>query len=146
MATTSLSHKVFSGTIWASIDRIGTMVLQFIVNLILARLLMPDDFGYIGMLAIFISVSQTLVDGGFGSALIQKKEPTQADYSTIFYWNLLFSIVLYCILFLIAPYISHFFKLPLLSKLLRILGLILIINALIIVQKIVCVNSLNFER
>lgn len=130
----SLGHKVISGTIWASVDRVGTMALQFIVNLILARLLMPEDFGYIGMLAIFISVSQTLVDGGFGSALIQKKEPTQTDYSTIFYWNLIFSVILYGVLYIVAPYIAIFFKLPLLRKLLRVLGLTLIVNALIIIQ------------
>lgn len=130
----SLGHKVIRGTIWASIDRIGTMALQFIVNLILARLLMPKDFGYIGMLAIFISVSQTLVDGGFGSALIQKKEPTQKDYSTIFYWNLIFSVILYVVLYVAAPYVALFFKLPLLSKILRTQGLILIVNALVIVQ------------
>lgn len=130
----SLGRKVINGTIWASIDRMGTMALQFIVNLILARLLMPEDFGYIGMLAIFISVSQTLVDGGFGSALIQKKEPTQKDYSTIFYWNLIFSVFLYLVLFVSAPYIAIYFKMPLLCKILRILGLILIVNALVIVQ------------
>lgn len=130
----SLGHKVITGTIWSSIDRIGTMVLQFVVNLILARLLMPEDFGYIGMLAIFISISQTLIDGGFGSALIQKKDPTQTDYSTIFFWNLLLSLFLYVLLFIAAPYVSTYFKLPLLCKILRVLGVILIINAFMIVQ------------
>lgn len=129
-----LGHKIVNGTGWVSFDRLGTMALRFIVNLILARLLMPEDFGYIGMLAIFIAVSQTLIDGGFGSALIQKKEPSQEDYSTIFYWNVLFSIVLYGILFLSAPFIAAFFKLSLLCNILRILGLVLIINALMIVQ------------
>lgn len=110
------------------------MAVQFVVNLILARLLMPEDFGYIGMLAIFIAVSQILIDGGFGAALIQKKEPTQTDYSTVFYWNLLFSIILYGLLFLCAPLIATFFHLPLLCRILRVMGVILIINALAIVQ------------
>lgn len=130
----SLGHKTITGTVWASIDRIGTMAVQFVVNLILARLLMPEDFGYIGMLAIFIAVSQILIDGGFGAALIQKKEPTQTDYSTVFYWNLLFSITLYGLLFLCAPLIATFFHLPLLCRILRVMGVILIINALVIVQ------------
>ena len=142
----SLGHKVINGTIWATIDRIGTMALQFIVNLILARLLMPEDFGYIGMLAIFISVSQTLVDGGFGSALIQKKEPTQTDYSTIFYWNLIFSVILYAILYISAPYVAYFFKLPLLGKILRVLGLTLIVNSFIIVQNNRLRKQLAFRR
>lgn len=89
----SLSSKVLSGTIWASFDKFGTVLLQFSVNLVLARLLTPSDYGCIGMLAIFLVVSQVLVDGGFGSALIQKKEPTQADYSTIF------SGIFFCLLF-----------------------------------------------
>lgn len=68
-----LGKKILQGKVWVTIDRFGTMALSFIVNLILARLLLPADFGCIGMLAIFISVSQVMVDGGFGSALIQKK-------------------------------------------------------------------------
>lgn len=130
----TFGHKIVGGTVWAMVDKIGTMCIQFVVNIVLARLLMPEDFGCIGMLTIFISVSQTLVDGGFGSALIQKKEPTQEDYSTIFYWNLLFSVFLYGLLFLCAPFIATFFNIPLLCKVLRILGLTLIINALMIVQ------------
>ena len=70
----TLVHKTATGAIWATIDRFGNMALQFIVNLVLARLLMPDDFGAIGMLAIFIAVSQVIIDGGFGNALIQKKK------------------------------------------------------------------------
>lgn len=76
----TLVHKTATGAIWATIDRFGNMALQFIVNLVLARLLMPDDFGAIGMLAIFIAVSQVIIDGGFGNALIQKKNPSQTDY------------------------------------------------------------------
>ena len=130
----SLSSKVLSGTIWASFDKFGTVLLQFSVNLVLARLLTPSDYGCIGMLAIFLVVSQVLVDGGFGSALIQKKEPTQADYSTIFFWNLFFACFLYGTLFLLSPWIASYFKMPLLSDVLKVLGIILIINSLGIIQ------------
>lgn len=129
-----LGQKVISGAVWASVDKMGSMAIQFLVNLVLARLLMPEDFGYIGMLAIFISVSQTLIDGGFGSALIQKKAPSQEDYSTIFYWNILFSAVLYLILFLISPLVASFFNMPLLCDVLRVLGLVIVINSLTIIQ------------
>ena len=74
-----LQKRAFSGAIWASFERFGTMALQFLVNLILARLLTPSDFGCIGMLAIFVLVSEIIIDGGFGSALIQKKSPSQTD-------------------------------------------------------------------
>ena len=142
----SLSSKVLSGTIWASFDKFGTVLLQFSVNLVLARLLTPSDYGCIGMLAIFLVVSQVLVDGGFGSALIQKKEPTQADYSTIFFWNLFFACFLYGTLFLLSPWIASYFKMPLLSDVLKVLGIILIINSLGIIQNNRLRKQLAFKK
>lgn len=129
-----LGKQVISGTLWATADRFISMVVQFLTNLILARLLMPSDFGCIGMLTIFILVSQTIIDGGFGSALIQKKEPTQTDYSTIFYVNLLFAITLYGLLFLFSPHIAAFYRMPILNEVLRIWGIVLIINSLVTIQ------------
>lgn len=120
--------------VWVAVDRVGTGLLQFVNNLVLARLLMPEDFGCIGMLAIFMAVSQVFIDAGFGSALIQDQNVTQEDYSTIFYCNLLFSFFLYVILFCTAPLIAIYFNYPILCKVLRVLGLTLIINALTIVQ------------
>ena len=132
--------------LWSGIQRFGTMGIGFISNIVLARLLSPDDYGCIGMLAIFITVSSTFVDGGFGSALIQKKEPTQRDYSTIFWWNLFLSVVLYCVLYLGAPFVSQFYRIPLLSSVLRVQGIILIINALNIIQSNQLRKKLNFRR
>lgn len=144
--TESLGHKAASGAVWASIDRFGSMVLQFVVNLILARLLLPEDFGAIGMLAIFIAVSQVLIDGGFGSALIQKKHPTQADYSTIFFWNVGFSTFLYLALFLLAPIIADFFSMPILNWVLRGIGLTLIINSVFGIQRLRLQKRLEFKK
>ena len=132
--SSKLGHKIIKGTLWVSFDRFGSMGLQFLINLILARLLTPKDFGYIGIIYVFISVSQTFIDSGFGSALIQKKEPTQTDYSSIFYWNLISSSLIYIILFFCAPLIAIFFDASILCNILRVLGLILIINSLGIVQ------------
>lgn len=134
MKEASLGHKAAAGAVWATVDRFGTMILQFVVNLVLARLLIPADFGAIGMLAIFIAVSQTLIDGGFGSALIQKKNPTQVDFSTVFFWNLGFSLLLYCILFLFAPLIGKFYSMPILSDVLRVIGISLVINSVLTIQ------------
>lgn len=131
----SLGHTAVKGAVWASIDRFTSMGIQFIVNLVLARLLLPADFGMIGMLAIFITVSQTLIDGGFASALIQKKEPTQVDYSTIFFWNLIFSAFLYGILFFSAPLIAEFYAMPSLSAVLRVMALNLILTGIFAIQK-----------
>ncbi len=126
----SSGKKVVFGTIWSTIDRFGNMAIQFVVNMVLAHLILPVDFGYIGVLAIFMAVSQVLIDGGFASALIQKKSPSQTDYSTIFFWNVGLAIGLYAILFVAAPLISSFFRLPILTDVLRLFGIMLIFSAL----------------
>lgn len=143
--TDSLGHKAVKGAIWATIDRFGSMGIQFVVNLILARLLLPADFGIIGMLTIFIAVSQTLIDGGFGSALIQKKNPTQIDYSTIFFWNLLFSALLYFALYLLSPLIAQFYSMPQLTAVLRVMAISLIITGVFAIQKTRLQKMLAFK-
>lgn len=130
----TLKHKTMIGMVWVGIQRFGSMFVSFISNIVLARLLTPDDFGYIGMLLIFIAVSTTFIDGGFGSALIQKKHPSEEDYSTVFYWNIGLSVFLYLLLYFGAPLVSIFYKMPLLTPLLRVQGLILILNAVSLVQ------------
>ena len=142
----SLKKQTVSGVLWSAVQKFGTMAIAFVSNIILARLLSPDDYGVIGMLMIFIVVANTFVDGGFGSALIQKKEPTQEDYSTIFWWNLLLSIVLYCGLFIAAPYIAKFYNLPLLSAVLRVQSVVLILNSLSIIQQNRLRKTLLFKK
>ena len=144
--TEDLKSKTVSGVIWTSMQKFGSMMLSFVSTIVLARLLTPEDYGYIGMLAIFLAVATTFIDGGFGSALIQKKSPTREDYSTIFYWNLGLSLVLYLLLFFCAPLIASFYKLPLLCKILRIEGVVLIINAVRIVQTNQLRKQLRFKK
>lgn len=128
--TESISDKVVKGTIWSAFDRFGVMAIQFVVNLVLARLLTPDEFGAVGMLYIFIAVSQTFVDGGFGSALIQKKEPSNIDYSTIFFWNIIVGGILYFILFFSARQIAQFYNMPILVEVLRVISVSIIFNGI----------------
>ena len=120
--------------VWTSIQKFIGMGINFISGIILARLLKPEDYGCIGMLSIFMVIAGALVDGGFASALIQKKRPTQEDYSTIFFFNLGMSLLMYLILFCCAPWIARFYKIPLLSSVLRVQGTILIINSCILIQ------------
>ena len=141
-----LKTQTLSGMLWSFVQRFGTMAISFVSNMVLARLLTPEDYGTIGMLMIFIVIANTFVDGGFGSALIQKKTPTQEDYSTIFWWNMFLSIVLYGLLFLGAPAVAHFFNLPILTKVLRVQGLVLILNALSIIQTNQLRKQLQFKR
>ena len=139
MDTQNLKSKAVSGVIWTSIQRFSQILVGFVSGIVLARLLEPEDFGCIGMLSIFMLISATFIDGGFGSALIQKKRPTIDDYSTVFFWNLGLSIVLYLLLFAAAPFIANFYRTPILRDVLRVQGVVLIINALQTVQS----NQLN---
>lgn len=142
----SLGQQTVSGVAWTTVQRFASLFLAFVANLVLARLLSPDDFGCIGLLMIFISLSQIFVDGGFGSALIQKKEPTQEDYSTIFYWNLFLATVLYLILFFLAPLIARFYEIPILKDILRVQGLILFLDAFGLIHKNNLRKTLQFKK
>ena len=132
--------------VWTAVQKYSTMIISFISGIILARLLSPDDYGCIGMLAIFMSLAEVFIDAGFGSALIQKKDPTQTDYSTVFYFNLVMSAVLYLVLFFCAPLIADFYRMPILSKILRVQGLILFIYAFNIIQRNQIRKNLRFKK
>ena len=140
-----LKQKTISGILWSGVQKFGSLAISFIANIVLARLLTPDDFGCIGMLAIFIVLSQTFIDGGFGAALVQKKNPTEEDYSTIFYWNIIVAVLLYALLFVTAPLIADFYRIPLLTDILRVQGISLIISSLYIIQSNRLVKQLNFK-
>lgn len=144
MAST-LKQKAVSGIVWTAIQKYSTIFIQFISGIVLARLLTPYDYGCIGMLTIFMTLAQTFIDGGFGSALIQKKHPTQEDYSTIFWWNMAMAVIMYTILFVSAPAIAYFYDIPLLSSVLRVLGLVLIFYAFNIIQQNQLRKKLNFK-
>ncbi|MCD4832929.1 MAG: lipopolysaccharide biosynthesis protein [Bacteroidales bacterium] len=141
----TLKQKTVSGLLWSFIDNFAKQGITFIVGIILARLLSPREFGLIGMITIFIAISQSFIDSGFTQALIRKKNCTQADYSTVFYFNLAMGIFFYCLLFFLAEYISHFFKEPQLILIIRVIGLGLIINAFTIVQRAKLTKNINFK-
>lgn len=141
----SLKQKTVSGLAWSFIDNFANLGIQFIVGVILARLLSPNEFGLVGMLTIFIAVSQSFIDSGFKQALIRKKDPTQADYSTVFYYNMLLGIITYLLLFISADMIGRFFNEPQLKQLIRVLGLSLIINAFCIIQQTLLAKRIDFR-
>lgn len=141
----SLKQKAAAGMVWTALQKYSTMFIQFISGIILARLLTPYDYGCIGMLSIFMVLAETFIDGGFGSALIQKKRPTQEDYSTIFWWNIMMAFAMYVVLYVSAPFISRFYDIPLLCDVLRVQGLVLFIYAFNIVQRNQLKKKLNFK-
>ena len=131
--------------VWTALQKYAKMFIQFISGIILARLLTPYDYDCIGMLAIFMTLAEVFIDGGFGSALIQKKNPSQEDYSTIFYWNLGMAVLMYIVLYFCAPAISRFYNIPILCSVLRVQGLVLFIYAFNIVQRNQLKKKLNFK-
>lgn len=130
---------------WSLLQNIGNKGIQFVVMLILARLLTPEAFGLIGMLMIFIQVSQTLVQAGFSQALIQKKDTDEEDYSSVFWINLVISIALYLILYVSAPLIAHFYDQPQLTNLARGFAFVFIINAFSYVQDARLTKQMRFK-
>lgn len=145
MSTESLRNKTVKGVVWSSVERFSVQGVQFLVMLVIARILDPKDFGLVGMLAIFLAVAQSLIDSGFSQALIRKQNRTEADNSTVFYFNIVVSLVLYTIFYLIAPWVSDFFHEPQLTSLMRVLCLIVIINSFAVVQRAIYTASINFR-
>lgn len=142
----SLKSKAVSGVIWTSIERFGTYFVQLIIGIIIARMLSPDDFGIIGMTAIFMAIANTLLDSGFGNALIQNRERNETDYSTAFYFNIIVGIILYFILYLTSPLIAGFYKTPILTPVCRVIGFSLILNSLTISQTAKLTAEFKFKE
>lgn len=124
----------------------STQVTQFIIGLILARILSPEEFGLVGMITVFLAISQSLADGGFGEALIRKKDATDSDFSTVFYFNLLVSIVIVVLFYLLAPAIASFYGRPELTDIARVLGFIILINAISITQRTQLTRKVDFRK
>ena len=133
----SLKSKTVSGVLWSAIERFSLQGVQFIINVLMARLLLPSDYGMIGMLAVFLQISQTFIDSGFSDALVQKKDRTETDLSTVFYFNIVISVLLYLLLFIGAPFIAQFYHMPELTLVTRIVMLNLIFSSFAAVPKII---------
>ncbi|MDD7725004.1 MAG: lipopolysaccharide biosynthesis protein, partial [Bacteroidales bacterium] len=141
-----MKSKAASGLAWTSFEKVGQEVIQFVIGIIIARILAPEDFGVVGMTAIFLALANTIVDSGFGSALIQKKDRTEADYSTCFYFNILVGFAIYGILWIAAPWIADFYRTPILTDVVRVLGIAFIINSLSISQTARMTAEMQFRQ
>lgn len=144
-ATANLKHRTVKALLWSFIDIIAQRGVQFIIGIVLARLLLPEQFGLIGMLTIFMAVIRTFLDSGFGSALIQKKDMTQADMCSIFYFNIVVGLVAAGLLCLAAPWIAAFYKQPILTPLTRALSLTIVINSFGLIQSTILIKNINFK-
>lgn len=125
-----LKDKTVKGVFWSAVDRFSAKGIQFVFSILIARLLMPEDYGVIAMLGIFLGVSQSFIDSGFGTALIRKIDRTETDFSTVFYFNIVVAVIFYLGLFFAAPAIADFYNTQLLIPVTRIVALTLPIGAL----------------
>ncbi len=141
----SLSERSLAAVGWAVLDKFSGSVLSFAVTILLARLLSPEDFGVVAMVMVFFDFSAVFVESGFSTALIREKTISEADKSTTFLFNLVAAVLLYGILFGAAPYIAVFFHQPLLTTIVRVMGISLIVNALSIVQHSVLIQQIDFK-
>ena len=145
MAEESINKQAVRGVGWSFADSMLGQGITFIVGLVLARLLSPDEYGLIGIITIFITVFNAIVDSGFSNALIRKNNATDKDYNTMFLVNMVISIVLFCLMFVCAPLIAQFFQREELTALCRVMGVVVILNALSVVQNTVLTKRLDFK-
>ncbi|HQJ90527.1 MAG TPA: oligosaccharide flippase family protein, partial [Paludibacteraceae bacterium] len=127
--TEDLRKKTKKSIFWNALDKVGFQVVALLIGVITARLLTPKDFGYIGALAIFTALSNILVESGFTSAMVRRKNNTDAEYMAVLLFNFLLSVAIYLVLFISAPYIALFFNMPELESLSRFLFLAIVLNS-----------------
>ncbi|MBR4729871.1 MAG: lipopolysaccharide biosynthesis protein [Prevotella sp.] len=141
----NLKKQTVHGVMWSAVQRFSTQGIQFVTTIIMARMLTPSDYGVVGMLDIFIAILSVFVDSGFINALTRKQDRTHTDICTVFFFNIGISLIAYCILFLIAPLVASFYSIPELCIILRLLGLIIIIDSFAAVQMTLMIINLNFK-
>jgi len=141
----NLQHRTIHALLWSFLETVAQRGVQFVIGIVLARLLFPEQFGLIGMLTIFMAVISTFLDSGFGAALIQKQEPTQTDICSIFYFNILVGLVAAGLLCLAAPWIAAFYNQPILTPLTRALSLTIVINSFGLIQNTMLTKHINFK-
>ncbi len=139
-------QKIFSNFIWRFAERCGAQAVKLIVELVLARFLLPDDYGTIALVTVFITILNVFVDSGLGNALIQKKDADDLDFSSVFYFNLIWCFVLYLLLFAFAPVISNFYGIPELTMVVRVLGITVLISGLKNVQQAFVSRNMLFKK
>lgn len=141
----NLKQKTVNALKWSTVDRFGQQGVQFFIGIILARLLSPEDFGLLGIIMIFAALSFVLVESGFGQALIRKKDATDTDFNTIFYFNIFTSVLLYLILFFLTPLIAQYFNQPQLALIGRVIFIAILFNAFYLVPYTMSVKYMDFK-
>lgn len=145
MSAQSLKSKVVKGAMWTLMEKVSTQIVGFVVGMILARLLTPNDYGTVALTGIFFAVAGVLIDGGFGNALIQKKDADDLDFNSVFYLNIVLSVVAYIALFFAAIWIADFYKTPELALIVRMSAICLLFNAVNAIQNAELTKKMLFH-
>ena len=141
----SLSNRMFKGALWTAADRFSTQILQFVLGIILARILSPTEYGTYSILLVFTAISQVFINSGFAAALIHKQDRNQNDISTVFVFNTIVSILCYIMIWFASPFIAEFYKIVELESLIKALGVTLVINAMFVVPSTLLRIKLDFK-
>ena len=139
-------EKVFSNLIWRFLERSGAQLVALIVSVVLARILSPEDYGTIALITVFINILNVFVDSGLGSALIQKKDADNTDFSTVFYTNVIFCIALYILMFVISPFLAEFYSRPELVSIIRVLSITILVSGVKNIQQAYVSRTLQFRK
>ena len=139
------TNKTFNGLFWSFTDNFLQQIVNFIVGIILARILPPEEFGILGIISVFIAVSNTFINSGLSDALINKKEASDNDYNTVFWANVILGVIIYLLLFATAPYISLFFKQESLTSLIRVTAISIIFVSFSSIQRTLLTKEINFK-
>lgn len=140
-----LSNLMLKGFVWSSIERLSVQTVQFLLGIVIARILLPSEYGTIGLLTVFIAFLSILIDSGFTKALIQKQNRSQTDLSTIFFFNIAISVFCYIVLWFVAPIIANFYKIPSLVSLTRVLGISILLNAFFAIPLVILTIDFDFK-
>lgn len=141
----SKKNTPFLAVIWSLLEKLSSQLVSFSIGVVLARLLTPNEYGIVGLTAIFISLSDTFIDSGFANGLIRKIDRTEKDLATAFYFNVAVGAVAYTALWLCSPLIANFFNEPLLTPLVKIVGFSVLLHSLCIVQTAILTSKLNIK-
>lgn len=146
MNQASMKQQTIAGFLWRYAERCGAQGIQFLVSIVLARLLSPSDYGIIGIITVFIALANVFISCGFGQALIQKKDADETDFSSVFYFNIAMALILYMVMFFSAPAIAHFYNNDILTPVIRVLSITLVIGGVNGVQQAYVQKTMQFKR
>ena len=143
--STNLKSRAIHGLFWSALEKFGQLAVQVVITIVIARVLLPSDYGLVGMLSVFLAFASTFVESGFGTALIQDRDATDIEFSTVFYSNAAFGVLLYLLMYAAAPSIAVFYDQPVLVPLSRVMSLILITNSLGLIHSTILMKGIKFK-